>query len=268
MATYTMELRTLVNSPYHEVFDFDYPFYCQDEQIKKEFEELFINHYYFHEIGAETVDRWKQMLKARLMVKMPYYRQLYLTEWEQTGKNMMNSKDLTETTTHTLKSNDNGNETVNGNATDTVNVKATDTVNDTTTSTQSEETSGTSSGNGTHDESYINDGTSVANTTEPYRTGSSKDVSSATSTSSGEVESSTTKNISSSNTNETKTTNTNETKTTNTNQTTLEEQTTFHSYGDIGIQTPAYAITEWRKVIINLNEMILNDLQDLFIQIY
>ena len=252
MATYTMELRTLVNSPYHEVFDFSYPFYCDDAKLKEEFEELFINRFYFHEIGAETVDRWKQMLKARLMVKMPYYRQLYFTEWEQTGKNMMNSKDLTETTTHTLKSNDNGNATVNG--------KATDTINDITTSTQSEESSGTSSGNGTHDESYINDGTSVANTTEPYRTGSSKDVSSATSSSSGEVESSTSKNISSSNTNETKTT--------NTNQTTLEEKTTFHSYGDIGIQTPAYAITEWRKVIINLNEMILNDLQDLFIQIY
>ena len=54
----------------------------------------------------------------------------------------------------------------------------------------------------------------------------------------------------------------------NTIESDMEEEITFHSYGDIGIQTPAYAITEWRKVIINLNEMLLNDLKDLFLQIY
>ena len=48
----------------------------------------------------------------------------------------------------------------------------------------------------------------------------------------------------------------------------LTETTTFHSQGDIGIQTPAYAIAEWRKVIINLDEMILNECESLFLKIY
>ena len=61
---------------------------------------------------------------------------------------------------------------------------------------------------------------------------------------------------------------TNESSLTNQQQNQLEEKTTFTSKGDIGIQTPAYAITEWRKVIINLNQMILEDLSSLFIQIY
>ena len=53
-----------------------------------------------------------------------------------------------------------------------------------------------------------------------------------------------------------------------TSSTTLTETTTFNSTGDIGIQTPAYAITEWRKVIINLNETIINECNDLFMKIY
>ena len=48
----------------------------------------------------------------------------------------------------------------------------------------------------------------------------------------------------------------------------LTETSTFHSHGDIGIQTPAYAITEWRKVILNIDEMIINECESLFLKIY
>ena len=46
------------------------------------------------------------------------------------------------------------------------------------------------------------------------------------------------------------------------------EKTTFTSKGDIGVQTPAYAITEWRKVLININQMIIDECNDLFMKIY
>ena len=49
---------------------------------------------------------------------------------------------------------------------------------------------------------------------------------------------------------------------------TLTESTTFTSKGDIGIQTPAYAITEWRKVLININQMIIDECNELFMKIY
>lgn len=220
MATYTVEIRSLMNEYGIEIFDFDYPFYTTDKKVKEEFEELFINRYYFHEIGAETIERWKQMLKARLMLKMPYYEQLYQTEWTRVGKDMMTPKDLTETTTRKLESTD----ASNGSA--------------------SSQASSSGRADGSGEESNINDGVSVVNLKEGNRTGMNK----TSSTSSGSSnQSSTTKSSSSSD---------------------LEETITFHSYGDIGIQTPAYAITEWRKVIINLNEMLINELDDLFMKIY
>ena len=52
------------------------------------------------------------------------------------------------------------------------------------------------------------------------------------------------------------------------NEQQLTEKTTFTSNGDIGIQTPAYAIAEWRKIIININQMIINECEDLFLKIY
>ena len=52
------------------------------------------------------------------------------------------------------------------------------------------------------------------------------------------------------------------------NEQQLSEKTTFTSKGDVGIQTPAYAITEWRKVIININKMIIDECEDLFIKLY
>ena len=56
--------------------------------------------------------------------------------------------------------------------------------------------------------------------------------------------------------------------TSGTNNQVLTESTTFTSEGDIGIQTPAYAITEWRKVLININQMIIEECNDLFMKLY
>ena len=236
MANYTIELRQVINGNFPDIFGFDYPFYTDDKEIKKEFEELFINRFYYHEIGAETFDRWQHMLKTKLLIRMPYYRQLYQTEWEQTGKNMMNSKDLTETTSRKLKSSDKENGIINGE----------------TSMNQTDQSTGESLGTGEHDESYLSDGVHLVNTETGNKTGTTKDKSQATSQSSSFINANTV----------------NQTNTQNTNQLDLEEETTFHSHGDIGIQTPAYAITEWRKVIININEMILEECESLFMQIY
>ena len=52
------------------------------------------------------------------------------------------------------------------------------------------------------------------------------------------------------------------------NETTGIETTTFHSKGAIGVDTQASIIMKWRDIIINLDEMILNEFQDLFMQVY
>ena len=93
----------MINNPViNGVFTFDYPFYNDNVDDKKEFEELFEKYFYFREIGFETPDRFKMKLESKLKLIMPYYRQLALTEWNKvkTVELMMNSKNLTETTTH------------------------------------------------------------------------------------------------------------------------------------------------------------------------
>ena len=83
MANFTMEIRELVENPLiNGVFTFDYDFYGNGEE-KQQFEKLFIQHYYFHEIGFETPERFKLKLQAKLNIIMPYYRQLTMTEWDK-----------------------------------------------------------------------------------------------------------------------------------------------------------------------------------------
>ena len=73
MAKYTMELRDVVKN--HDIFSFPYEFY--DEQKRAAFEERFIRHFYFHEIGAETIDRFIFNLRDKMENVFPYYNNLF-----------------------------------------------------------------------------------------------------------------------------------------------------------------------------------------------
>ena len=77
MAEYTIELRTLIDNNV-DIFDFDYPLF--DESYRETFEEHFINHFYFREIGAETVARFKHNLKESLNLIMPYWNKIYSSQ--------------------------------------------------------------------------------------------------------------------------------------------------------------------------------------------
>lgn len=239
MANYTMEIREMINNPViNGVFTFDYPFYNDNIDDKKEFEELFEKYFYFREIGFETPDRFKMKLESKLKLIMPYYRQLALTEWDKVknADEMMNSKDLTETTTHE--------QTLSGTSTNTGSSNSS--VN------QSTNGSNNSSLSQSSKESRLENGVSSVSLSDGYLTGVSEASQTTTNTNSN---------------NATQSGTTEEQATTNTNQT-ITDTTTFTSKGDIGIQTPAYAIAEWRKVIINLNEQIIKECEDLFMKIY
>ena len=262
MAMYTMELRTLIDDYGYRIFD-DYAFYTDDAKVKEEFEKIFIETYYFYEIGCETPERFKWMLKARLNLIMPYYSQLYLTEWNRVGKDMMNSKDLVETTTHTLNS------------------QQLDSQEQQTTSESKSQSEGsgvetseansqaTGSGEGTTKstdlESALENGVPQVHLETDLTRKTQSDSTSSTSTeSSTQSDSNSTTSSQASSSNHSS----NESSLTNQQQNQLEEKTTFTSKGDIGIQTPAYAITEWRKVLININQQIIDECRDLFMAIY
>lgn len=91
MAEYTMELREIVKNC--NIFDFEYPIW--KEGYRKTFEEKFINHFYFREIGVETVARFKHNLKEQLNLIMPYYNKMYYSQ--SLEQRILDNYDVTET---------------------------------------------------------------------------------------------------------------------------------------------------------------------------
>ena len=53
-----------------------------------------------------------------------------------------------------------------------------------------------------------------------------------------------------------------------TGENTQTEKTSLISKGNIGVTSSAQLLKEWREVIINIDEMILNDLEDLFMLLF
>ena len=47
-----------------------------------------------------------------------------------------------------------------------------------------------------------------------------------------------------------------------------KEKTSFLSQGNIGVTSSAELLDKWRQVIINIDQLILNELEDLFLDIY
>lgn len=98
MAKYTTQIRSIVESDY-PLFDFEYPIF--DEAYKPVLEKKIIDHYYFREIGLETVGQFKHFLKARLNVIMPYYNEHYLALKVFKTYDPYVNKDMTTTETRT-----------------------------------------------------------------------------------------------------------------------------------------------------------------------
>ena len=210
MSSYTLELIHIHQT--FKVFNFDYDFYTDSDIIKSKFEEKFIDEYYFHEIGQETVARFQHRLRTRLNKIMPYYKQLYDTELAAKDINFLLNKDLTETFERVVTGESSS-------------------INDLTVSDQGETN---------NKESNIENG----NASLELENGSLTNVS-KTSLSNN--------------------TNSNNTSRDNTNQ---NEITTLKSQGNIGITSSAELLDKWRSVIINIDQMIIDACDDLFMQVY
>lgn len=60
-----------------KIFDFDYPHRNLTEVENKHLQMKILRHYYFREIGVETVGKWKFYLESRMNEIMPYYDEMY-----------------------------------------------------------------------------------------------------------------------------------------------------------------------------------------------
>ena len=170
MSNYTIELRFLENPPMTKLFDFSYDYYMKGlvsdevyEQNKKEFENKFLEFYYFDEIGYKTPDRFKQRLKNYLDMGFKKWQERYNTELEVERQNInfLLNKDLIEerttegnatgtaTSTSTSTSNTNNNSSNKNVVNDTPDTRFTTTENFATSITTDETSSNsTNTGNG------------------------------------------------------------------------------------------------------------------------
>lgn len=181
MAKYSIELRDVVAT--HNIFDFKYPFY--DENKRPDFEQAFIRHFYFREIGCDTVDRFKLYLQDKMNIVFPYYNELFksasieydvldnykLTETYERNVSNINKHDIVSSTVgqsfdeQETESNDsretNGLQNQKGNVNNTVK----ETVNTTTDSSgnsktdKTETSNGETSSNGTNESATTTTGT-------------------------------------------------------------------------------------------------------------
>jgi len=76
MALYTQTIKEIVDSS-TPIFDFEYEFY--DPTNKADFEQKFVNHFMYREIGIETVAQFKHYLKCKFDETLPYYNMLFRT---------------------------------------------------------------------------------------------------------------------------------------------------------------------------------------------
>lgn len=97
-----------------EIFDFDYPFYS--EERRKQFEQHFIEHFYFDEIGQETPARFKHRLKIKLNLIMPYWNKIFLAD--ELEQRILDNYSVTETYTSNIE---NSSSAINENSVNTSN---------------------------------------------------------------------------------------------------------------------------------------------------
>ena len=201
----TLELREVLEGGV-DLWDFDYPSYYKDD-AKTAFEQKVIDHFYFRQIGQETVGRFKHYFRAKVREIMPYYIDMY------------ESVDLLKKQGDPLES-----------------YNLTETLERETTSEADVQSSGSSSGNKENRFSRTPQG-SVSNL-DRYMTEASRDNESGTSSASSETSGSGT------------------------------ETYTLTRRGNIGVQPLGQEINAYRNALINVDMLIINDLEELFLGVY
>lgn len=93
MSEYTLELNEVVDILTEQgktLFDFDYT--LPDFMSKEELQEHFIEHYFFREIGLETIPRFQQRLKVKWLEKIKEYDiKFKLVNDKLTSENALNT---------------------------------------------------------------------------------------------------------------------------------------------------------------------------------
>lgn len=244
----TVELGEIVASGVN-VWDFDYPVPAKTVTYngktapvpfdKKAFEQKILDHYRFRQIGQETVGRWLHYFRTRIREIMPYYVQLY--EFEAKWFNIddpLESYNLVETFEGV--SSGSGTQTSSGS------------------SESSSESSGTHTtekgGNANHERKFSDTPQGSIQNLDSYMSEATRENTDTSET--GSEDSTGTAKVSGSDSSESSSENT------GTSAHTLTRR------GNIGVQPLGTEVKNIREAFINIDLMVINDLKDLFLQVY
>ena len=246
------DVNTVIQNAIPKIFNFSWPIF--DESYRNVLETKILKHYYTREIGLETYGLWKLKLDTKLNEIMPYYNQLYKSALLEF--NPLYDVDITrnhtgkKTGTEALK----GNVDINGQVLvdNHGNVNTTDdtTVANTTTSENIDKFSATPQGaiDNLRNEKYLTNARMV------------NDTNTSNGTTTGKTDTST---------DSTTDTTTNTTTTTN-NSTTINNTEDYLETvkGKQGAQSYASLIMEFRETFLNIDMMVIEDLGELFMNIW
>lgn len=245
------DVNEIIANARESIFSFDYPIF--DEEYRSVLETKILKHYYTREIGLETVGLWKLKLDMKMNEIMPYYNQLY--ESELLTFNPLYTINYTKT--HSGNKNDSRNKNRGEN----------ESVNDTLTGSVN------SSSNGTNNTNTItsNENLNVFSDTPQgaltdleggnYMTNATK----ATNSGSEGVMNTTSDQVAT-------TTNDSRTKQRAVTGTETDQISTTDAYTDMvsgyNGKSPSKLIDDFRRTILNIDMMVINDLEPLFMQVF
>lgn len=280
--------RDIIEKSRAKIFDFDYPIF--DEKYRSVLETKIIKHYYTREIAAETVGLWKLWLDERMNNIMPYYNQLYKSELLEF--NPLYDTDITtdsnrkekheENTTDSNVRTDNTSRDENGTETRTDNLASSNTRTDDLKTSNDHEEHDTDSGTNDSLQAYSDTPQNgLTGVTElNYLTNATKNTGSDSKThnNDGSYE---TKNTGTQTNNATQTgTVRNDISNTVRNTGTVSDSGTGtknydnvndyleHVKGKRGTESYAKMLQEYRKTFLNIDQMIINSLSDLFMGVW
>ena len=235
-----------------EIFDFPYPIF--DETYRAVLETKILKHYYTREIGEETYGLWKLRLDTKMNEIMPYYNQLYKSTLLEF--NPLYDVDINRTHNATRK----GTEILNGNVDTNGQVIASTNANNTTTSDNT--TDQTSTNGNTDKYSATPQGGLDGLMQDKYLTNARMITGNDTLNSKAHTS---TDNMIDSTTD----TSTNMTTATKNNTTINNTEDYLESVkGKQGTQSYSSMILEFRETFLNIDMMVINDLSDLFMNIW
>lgn len=261
-----------------------------DESYRKILCEKILRSYYTREICAETVGLWQLWLDSTLCEIMPMYNQLYKTTIYEF--NPLYNTDMTTTFTKTVTGNDSKTTTGNNNKWNDVSNYNKNTKTDDYTVKDSSKTDSTSKGN-TNSESSNNDTFAETNKFNDTPQGGINGIESGnyltdirmisrTDTTTNSSDENFTSSLNETYTNEnlnkgttvnegTNRSNTSERGTTNASETGTSETTetwTEKVIGKNNSENYGQLLVEFRKSIINIDKMIIDELKPLFMQLW